>query len=172
MKLNKREFIILSVTLLAVIYLVISHFFSKPMTMTQVPEADSATGFVTVVAQSMAENSITKTELLILKKAQAPWEKQPFLMGSEPISLAAHQSELVETPRENTFIFSGDIEFAGKRLAIINGTEYATGEQVEGSQYWVRDIFPDQVLLSDKQDRTQIVPMVDAENIGSVGGKE
>ena len=56
---------------------------------------------------------------------------------------------------------TGYVEIGTRRLAIINGEEYETGDRITGSPYMVRDISPEQVVLGDTGNRSRRVPMAE-----------
>jgi hypothetical protein len=164
MKISKREKIILGLTALALIYAGIVFFFSGPKNTPPPPGAGEtpAREFVTEVVQSIALHSRTATEQIILEKAQAPWPSDPFITT---ILSPSEESNPGETPMiasdSEAFNYTGYVEIGAKRLAIINGEEYETGDRVSGSPFTVQGITPEQVLLGDAGNRIRVIPMVD-----------
>lgn len=165
MKISKREKIIIGLTVLALIYAGIVFFFSGPGNTVSRLEADedSAEGLVTEVVQSLARHHRTETEQIILEKAQLPWPSDgPFIPVTVPASGARKpEGETIAEADPEAFSFTGYVEIGNKRLAIINGEEYETGDRVTGSPFTVRGISPEQVRLEDTDNRIRIVPMAD-----------
>lgn len=164
MKISKREKIILGLTVLALVYAGVVFLFPAPIRNVSQWETDdnSTGGLVTEVVQSLARHHRTETEQTILEKARIPWPTDPF------VTAAASPSEEREpagkaTPESNGegFSFTGYVEIGTKRLAIINGEEYETGDRIAGSPFTVRNITPERVLLGDAGNRTHVIPMAD-----------
>jgi hypothetical protein len=163
-KLNNREKAVIIAALLAALYMGATFLFSPFGGSLSTPESeDTNQGFVLEIAQSLAQNKLTKTEQTILEKAQNPWPAQPFILF-EPTSAetettaAAGASEAAP----GSIRFTGCLEIGTKRLAIINGKEYETQDRIEGSPYIIRSISFEQVLLQAEDDRTIVVPMENA----------
>ena len=165
MKISKREKIILGLTVLALIYAGVVFFFPGPGS--SIPrlgaDADSAEGLVTEVVQSLARHHRTETEQIILEKAQIPWPAdEPFIPATASSSGGRKpEGETIAESDPGAFSFTGYVEIGTKRLAIINGEEYETGDQITGSPYTVRAISPEQVRLGDAGNRIHVVPMAD-----------
>ncbi len=164
---SRREKIILSITLCAVGYAAATFLFSRAPKTTSFTESSDTMiqEFVMEVAQGLAAYDITETELIILKKTQLPWSRQPFVSG--PIPLAATAARAVETATalENAeFKFNGYVEFGTKRMAIINDAEYEEGDQVEKSTFTVVNILSNQVELKNLENETIIIPLLDMDD--------
>ena len=58
-------------------------------------------------------------------------------------------------------LYTGFLEMGDKRLAIINGTEYETGEKLEPGGFVIQSIRPNQVVISpeDRKTKTMILPL-------------
>lgn len=164
MKISKREKIILGLAVLALIYLGVVFLFPGPGSTVSQLETDeiSAEGLVTEVAQSLARYHLTETERTLLEKAQAPWPSDPFIAAT--LSSSGERKPAGETITEagpEGFSFTGYVEIGTRRLAIINGEEYETGDRITGSPFTVRGISPQQVLLGDAGNRMHAVLMAD-----------
>ena len=49
-----------------------------------------------------------------------------------------------------SFTYSGYLEMVGVRIAIINGMEYETGDEIVGGPYVLRGIYPNRVVIGIK----------------------
>ena len=161
---SKREKIILGLVILAVLYVGGRYLFSNSGNDTAglETEKDSAYGLVMEVAQRIARYNLTDMEQKVLENAQLPWPEQPFI--TEPASAGATEpsdASVLPSAASDDYNFTGYLEIGNRRLAIINGKEYETGDRLTESNAAVRSISPDQVLLTDADGRTVSVPRVD-----------
>ncbi len=161
---SKREKIILGLAILGVLYVGGRYLFSNSGNDTAglAAEKDSAYGLVMEVAQRIARYNLTDMEQKVLENAQLPWPDQPFI--TEHVSAgAAEPSEgsIFPAAASDDYRFTGYLEIGNKRLAIINGEEYETGDRLTESNAAVRSISPEQVLLTDAEGRTLSVPRMD-----------
>jgi hypothetical protein len=165
MKISKREKIILGLTVLALIYAGIVFFFPGPGSTVSRPgsDEDSAEGLMTEVVQSLARHHRTETEQIILEKAQIPWPPdEPFIPATAPSPGEPKTGgETIAEAGPEGFSFTGYVEIGNKRLAIINGEEYETGDRITGSPFTIRGISKEQVRLGDEGNRIRVVPMAD-----------
>ena len=165
MKISKREKIILALTALALIYAGIVYLFPGPGSTVSQFETDnnSARGLMTEVVQSLAQHHRTELEQTILEKAQIPWPSEPFLAAT--LSSSEEREPAGETITEadpEGFSYTGYVEIGTRRLAIINGEEYETGDRITGSPFTVRGISPEKVLLGDAGNRARAIPMAES----------
>ena len=161
---SKREKIILGLAILGVLYVGGRYLFfnSGNDTAGLETEKDSAYGLVMEVAQRIARYNLTDMEQKVLEKAQMPWPDQPFI--TEPASAGATEpsdTSVLPAAASDDYRFTGYLEIGNKRLAIINGEEYETGDRLTESNAAVRSISPEQVLLTDAEGRTLSVPRMD-----------
>lgn len=164
METSKREKIILGLAILAVLYMGIVFLFSGSgdNSVKSETDEDSAEEFVMEVAQDVARYNLTETERTILEKAQIPWPQQPFI--TQTVQSTTEQSSaggIIQAAESREFSFTGFIEIGNKRLAIINGEEYETGDRLAQTGITVYGISPEQVLLMDAEGRMRKVPRVD-----------
>ena len=167
MKISKREKIILGLTALALIYAGIVFLFPGPGSkISQLgTDGNSTQELVTEVVQSLARNHRTETEQIIMEKARIPWPSAPFIPAS--VSSPGDQETVGAEITENNpdgFSYTGYVEIGTKRLAIINGEEYETGDRITGSPFTVQSISPEQVRLGDAGNRIRIIHMVDMDS--------
>lgn len=88
---------------------------------------------------------LTKTEVFIIAQTGAEWKRDPFLKPGPPVKF---RPENGQSAKELSFIYSGYLEMADKKLAIINGIEYKAGEMlINGGGYIVGSISPTRVVL-------------------------
>ena len=147
----KREKIIIIAMIVAILYGVYSIFLTSPP---ETPEENDAMGletlnnFVVGAAQELfSEKSIT-TDAHILNQAQAAWNKNPFYVSENSLSAKRAAKSIDQDPSKKVrLVYTGYIEVAENRLAIINDLEYATGEPLNQPGYYVKLITPKRVVL-------------------------
>jgi hypothetical protein len=90
---------------------------------------------------------LTKTEDFIMLQAEAEWKRDPFLKPGSFVKFGAENGQ-AGVLAEELFTYSGYLEIADKKLAIINGIEYKAGEMiVNGGGYIVSSISPTEAVL-------------------------
>ena len=148
--------------LLSVVYGVYALFFEKqPKESTPGGDKGLATlnTFITKVAEK-TKMGLSKEQSYILQKAQAAWKQDPLVQIRNKIS--RDEEEENKPPVLNSeLLYTGFLEMGDKRLAIINGTEYETGEKLEPGGFVIQSIRPNQVVISpeDRKTKTMILPL-------------
>jgi len=64
---------------------------------------------------------------------------------------------------EAGFTYSGYLEIGDRRLAIINGIEYETGDELAMGGYIVRGIYPNRVVIEVKWRKEKIIVPLEEE---------
>jgi hypothetical protein len=150
MKISNREKVILGITALAAIWaggIFLFSGFEDESSLTET-NREEPREIVLEAAESLGQNSLTATEQAILEKAQASWPADPFIKNGR-----ASVEEKNESPAsggsETDLVYNGYIEIGGVQLAIINGNEYAPGDRIAGTAFFLRKISAHEVLLAD-----------------------
>ncbi len=151
---NRREKIILIVTLMVFAYGLID-FFILPKNNNRLDTGQAIAHTHKTVAdfanRSMAriskvDNPIQQNNLQILiSKIESDWDQDPFGQPLEPDTVTAGSSSpplLVPG-----FVYSGYMHVGDVSFAIINGIEYRKGETMPESGYKVITITPKKVVL-------------------------
>jgi hypothetical protein len=109
---------------------------------------------------------LTKTEDFIMLQAEAEWKRDPFLKPGSFVKFGAEDGQAGVLAEELSFIYSGYLEMADKKLAIINGIEYKAGEMiVKGGGYIVSSISPTLVALELTGGKNMIIIPLEEINI-------
>ena len=137
---------------------------------------EALNAYVLGIAGSMPQLSLNDTEKYVMATAVARWPEDPFLRTRVPETQAAAEEEEQLPAEELNASYTGFVEMGGRRLAIINGREYAPGEELDLSGYVVRRIDPTKVELAIAgSGQTVIIPIEDMffrpENPPSAGKK-
>lgn len=84
-------------------------------------------------------------------RIESGWQNDPFIVNPKPGSMETVSGEIASKPRTApAFAFSGYMQMEKKSFAVINGTEYTTGETIEPFGFLVTKILPDKVVLKKK----------------------
>jgi len=161
---TRREKIIVGAMLLAVIYAVYVLFLAEPRKPTFFAQStggsqlESLNAFITKVAEG-TRYRLSKTEAYILKKAQEKWVRDPLveMRSDQP----ARQEKAQPQVLKGSMKYSGFLQLGKRRLAIINGMEYESGEKLEPGGYMIGGIYPNHVVLISLDDSRQkyILPL-------------
>jgi hypothetical protein len=170
MTVSKREKLIILVMFLAVAYGVYAVFFSSPSKTTIVdkgPKLNELNKLVTTVSQSLTQESLSEADIYIIKRAEAPWRDDLFSERYEkkPTEEDKKKGVADSTPQKSTFTYSGFMEIGRERIAIINGMQYQTGDEVKPDGYIVRAIHPKKVILEIKGKKEKIILPISEEEL-------
>jgi hypothetical protein len=118
------------------------------------------TQMLTRLAAQFDKGTSLESSRYTLALAQSPWQETLFLVDDRlaspedrPLNAAG------ELPANVALVYSGYIETSGRRVAIINEIEYVVGDQLDQSSYTLRQITPQQVVVSTPQQRMLAVPL-------------
>lgn len=149
---SKREQIILGFVVLALLYVGYSYLElgtseKHPQIKTE-EELTDLKNLVADVTTQVNKAVLSDTETFLIKRAEADWKRDPFLSPGEPAELTS-VTELSELSDQGLdFTYSGYLETADKKLAIINNMEYEAGEMLAEGGFIVRSISTNRVEIS------------------------
>ena len=119
-------------------------------------------GKVKALREDLQQNPLHKANSLILKKAGTNLGTDPFLkrrLAEEIARDAARLRKQMEAREKKTEIrinYTGYLQTANTALAIIDGSEYQLGEELESGGYIVQSIAPEKVVLRRKEGRERM----------------
>jgi hypothetical protein len=163
---SNREKIIVALMVLSVSYGAYILFFSTPPKSKIVSsvgdrQLEVLNTFITKVADK-TKSGLSKEQAYILQKAQAEWKQDPF------VQLRPKKVEEDTGPApvlDARVRYTGFLQMGDRRLAIISGMEYETGDRLESGGFIIRSIFPNRVMVSPpgKNKKLMILPMDETE---------
>lgn len=116
--------------------------------------------FVTDVADKLRKKDISVTDKYVIARAKDEWTQDPFLPTLMKLKPAESKEVEEEAAPKPSFKYSGYMEMGKRRLAIINGMEYATGDKLEPGGYRVKSISPAMVeLIVTGTDNIVVIPV-------------
>jgi hypothetical protein len=161
-KMSKREKVILITTFLAVIYAAYALFLSAPENAYPVSTGEELKGLQALVnelKQNLQKENLSEVDTYILTRVNTEWGPDPFY---EKKNEEKTSSALDALPEGITLNYYGYLEIGKRRVAIINGMEYETGEELELDGYIVSGIYPTKAVIEIRARQSKIqLPLVE-----------
>lgn len=159
---SKREKIILVFVFIAVMYAGYQFFLPSPSKTTSVKienEIKMAKKLVKDITEHLNKANLSGLERYTISRAEAQWVKDPFY-NKKSLTKKETPKDTSSARQEISFTYSGYIEMGEKKIAIINGMEYQTGEELEVGEWIVRGIYPTKVVIGIKgKKEKRIIPL-------------
>lgn len=159
-----RERIIILVMLIVVAYGAYS-FFSEPSEKTIVDTSKKTLAelkkFVIDAATSLSREYISAVDKYIVEQAEKAWPQDPFLKTGALLTTEPFEAKVEVTVAKVRLSYTGFIQTSDTQLAIINGTEYELGEQINEAGYNIKQIFPTKVVLGIENNPDNIILPLD-----------
>ena len=105
---------------------------------------DTFNKFITTVAD-LTKDGLSEIDAYIIKNISAKWTKDPLLKTSGPFDPPGGPiKELLDD-----VTYKGYLQMGSRHLAIINGSEYEAGDELElkKGNFTVKNIYPNRVIL-------------------------
>ncbi len=169
---NQREKIIVGIMLLTVVYGIYALFFEnkgkssakETVAVSSAAQLKNLNAFITKVAEA-SRAGLSKEDKYIISRAETEWKQDPLItaeLTDRPRDEIKRQELVVQAvgPRPN-ITYTGFMQMGDKKFAIINGFEYAPGDQLQEGGYTVRSITPSKVVIvsSDESKKKFIFPL-------------
>jgi len=146
---SKREQIILGFVICAVLYAGYSYLGTSekhPQIKTE-EKLTELKNLMTNVTIQIGKAALSDAETFLIKGAEASWKNDPFLSAGAPVKFES-DSEVSEFSAQGlSLTYSGYLETSDKKVAIINGMEYETGEILAEGEFVVMGISANQVEI-------------------------
>ena len=173
---TNREKIIVGLMLLTVVYGIYALFFedtgkgggkgktTQTAAVSSTVQLKNLNAFITKVAEA-SKAGLSKEDNYIISRAETEWKQDPMItaeLTETPKEDIERQKQIKEVsgPRPN-ISYTGFMRMGDRILAIINGYEYAPGDQLIGGGYTVSSITPRRVVIvsTDKSKKKFIFPL-------------
>ena len=164
-KLTTRQIIILGVMLLAVLYGAYDIFFAgskKPAATDTAKASLDVNAVITDITAVMTKETQSPVDVHLIKRAEANWPRDPFFerKGYRELTAAdkpVQASGAAAAALPNTqFNYTGYLDVGHKKMAIVNGSEYATGDSLDIGGYLLNGIYQDRIVIYNKETRRTI----------------
>ncbi len=169
---NQREKIIVGLMLLTVVYGIYALFFegkgegtiAQTATVSSAVQLENLNAFITKVAEA-SKAGLSKEDRYIISRAETEWKQDPMIMVelTDRPRVEINRQKLVKQttgPRPN-LTYTGYMQMGDRVFAIINGFEYAPGDQLQDGGYTVTRITPTKVVIvsTDESRKKYIYPL-------------
>ena len=170
---TKRERVILVLMSLVVAYGAYALFFSstpKGTSKYSGGRSGELNKLITELAVGLTKEGPTETDIYIIEKAESKWVKDPFFEKKISVVKEKEKAPKVEAEVEAeaevlpevTFSYSGYLQMGDRKIAIIDGMEYKTGEEIVPGGFIIRAIYPNKIVIGIKGKEEEItVPLVE-----------
>lgn len=149
---GKREKILVFLMIAAIAFGAYELFLSSPVGRNRPapgPAPRTASEIAGTIAKQAQEAELDRPRQYVLELAAMPWENNPFYLRPEA------REKGLQTPggqkKEPSFTYTGYLEIGDRRMAIINGLEYAAGDEIENEAAIVHSITPRHVVIDLKE---------------------
>ncbi|MBU3949838.1 MAG: hypothetical protein KJ826_16670 [Proteobacteria bacterium] len=155
-KLTKQQIIILSITVIVALYGIYDFFIAphaKSVSLNMKNESTQLEAFLTDITAKITKGPITAADNYTISRAEAEWKQDPFYNKKsllDWIKFNKHEAKS-DLKSEPIFNYSGYIGMGNKKMAIINGIEYESGDNLETEGYVVEKIYPDKAIIINKK---------------------
>lgn len=160
-ELNKRQKILIIIVVIAVIGAVVDRFvFSKKKP--AVSQGSATSSFNLSEVAQVSANQVPQATLYALELAKKPWQRNIFAIPDKKLSSVKSSQKSQDPASEPEFKYTGVVDTGKKKIAIINGIEYAEGDLLDSKGIYLKKIFADRVIIENRPLRTDIEVAIDA----------
>ena len=159
-KLTTRQIIILSVMVVAIVYAAYDFFIAPQAKRDMIDVGEKSAkldAFINEVTTYMPKGSRSAFEIYTVSRAEANWKHDPFyerksyrewMKVKEPAKTGGGAQKI-------SFNYSGYVNMKDKRMAIINGVEYESGDPLEMEGYVLRGIYQNKVVIENVKNKSK-----------------
>ena len=167
-KLTKRQIVILAVMLLAVLYAGYDFLSKGRKSATSVDtgkKVEELGVLVKDITTILTKDAPPPAAAHMIKQAEAPWPRDPFYEKIEAREVSvtremAQASALAAV--KGKILYTGYLDTGRKKIAIINGNEYVSGNAIDVEGYVLKSIDPTRITLYNKATNLTIeIPLQD-----------
>ena len=151
-KLTKQQIIILSI-MVAVILFAMYNFFIAPRTKQAIIDTARKSADLEVLKVDIAAKiprGSSAADDYIVSRAEAGWTHDPFYDSKsfrEWVRFKEPSKTGIRTSQKIVFGYTGFLKVDKRKVAIINGAEYESGDALDIEGYVLNNIYPDKVVI-------------------------
>ncbi len=120
---------------------------------------DEFNKFITNVA-ALIKGGLSEEDTYIIERIPVKWTKDPLLNTRQSFAFKPDEETKEATVEKLGITYSGYLKMGNKSLAIIDGLEYETGDELPESGHTVEKIYPNKVIIVTGGGRNKItVPL-------------
>lgn len=139
--LTGREKVILVLMAVAIGYAVVTFLIDrgpKGAAKNAPPVSVNVAAITNNVKSVLGDAASAETDTYIIASAAAEWLSDPFYVGRTSYGAKVDLR------------YTGYVEYAGRKVAVVNGVDYQTGDELEMGGYIVKRITPSEVVIKDR----------------------
>ena len=122
--------------------------------------------FVIDAATNLSNEYISAADKYIIDQAEKVWPQDPFLQSGARLTSEPFEARAEVTVQTVQISYTGFLQTSDALIAIVNGTEYETGDQLNETGYYVKRILPTKIVLGlENNSDTTILPLDEPVNI-------
>ena len=122
--------------------------------------------FVIDAATNLSNENISAADKYIIDQAEKVWPQDPFLQSGARLTSEQFEARAEVTVETVQISYTGFLQTSDALIAIVNGTEYETGDQLNETGYYVKRILPTKIVLGlENNSDTTILPLDEPVNI-------
>ncbi|QTA79322.1 Uncharacterized protein dnl_15840 [Desulfonema limicola] len=106
---------------------------------------------IDMINKKLSALTISNPELFIISQSNSDWNDS-FIIKKENID----KQKIIDISLPK---YSGYLSMGNKKFAVLNGSEYQAGENLESSSYVIEKIYPDKVVIRKNNENEIIVPI-------------
>jgi hypothetical protein len=103
--------------------------------------------FVIGAATNLSQDYISAADKYIIEQAEKVWPQDPFLQVGKRLTSEPFEARAEVTVQTVQISYTGFLQTSDTLIAIVNGTEYGTGDQLDETGYYVKKILPTKIVL-------------------------
>jgi hypothetical protein len=122
--------------------------------------------FVIDAATNLSNEYVSAADKYIIDQAEKVWPQDPFLQSGTLLTSEPFQARSEITVQTVQISYTGFLQTPETLIAIVNGTEYETGDQLNETGYYVKRILPNKIVLGiENNPDTIILPLDEPVNM-------
>jgi len=116
--------------------------------------------FVVDAATNLSNESVSAADKYIIEQAEKVWPDSPFLKSGNVLTSQPFEVKAEVKTESIKLAYTGFLQMENSLLAIVNGMEYETGEQLAEAGYYIKSISPNKVVIGIANNpKTIILPL-------------
>jgi hypothetical protein len=118
--------------------------------------------FISEITVTLAKDTPAPVDARMIKRAETPWPRDPFYEQNSYRQLTAADEPppavvaAAVSAEKSKFNYTGYVDTGRKKIAILNGSEYAMGDALAVVGYVVNGIYPDRIVIYHKETRRML----------------
>ena len=117
--------------------------------------------FVVDAATNLSNETISSADKYIIDQAEKVWPQDPFLQAGTHLTSEPFKASAKVNAQTVQISYTGFLQTSDALIAIVNGSEYETGDQLNEAGYYVKRILPTKIVLGIEDNPDTIILPLD-----------